>query len=329
MVIATEPHLTSDMTYVIGVDVGGTKIAAALVSADGRITFRVQRPTVVSDTAATLDSIRAAIEAVLAAAASDMGAVGGVGLGIPGKVDPERGVGLLSVNLGWRDAPVVATLEAALDLPCRIENDVSVGALGEARYGAGRGRHSLVYLSLGTGVASRVVIDGRLYRGATGLAGEIGHLVFDPDSLPCKCGARGCLEAIASGPGIAARAQAAVAAGRNSALRDMAGAGAITTRLVFVAASEGDPLAREVVERTGLYLGRAVQHLIMLYDPDVVVLGGGLAQAGDLLNLAIVAELDRLAAASYVFHDMWRPGLMQVSALGPDVALLGAAALAL
>lgn len=325
----TDSPLTPDWRCAIGVDVGGTKIAAALIDADGRITHRVQRATDVSGVDATLASIRAAIEAVLAAAGPTARGAVGVGLGIPGKVDPARGLGLLSVNLAWRDAPVVATLEAALRLPCRIENDVSVGALGEARYGAGRGRASLVYLSLGTGVAARVVIDGRLYRGAGGLAGEIGHLVFDPASLPCKCGARGCLEAIASGPGIAARAQQAVDAGMPTALRDMAAAAPVTTRMVFAAADAGDSVALAVIERTGQYLGRAVEHLIMLYDPDLVVLGGGLAQASDRLTIAIVGELDRLAAESYVFRDMWRPDRLAASALGPDVALLGAAALAL
>lgn len=313
----------------IGVDVGGTKIAAAVVDASGRLTHRVQRATDVSGVDATLASIRAAIEAVLADAGPTAGDVGGVGLGIPGKVDPVSGVGLLSVNLGWRDAPVVATLEAALGLPCRIENDVSVGALGEARYGAGRDRQSLVYLSLGTGVAARVVIDGRLYRGAGGMAGEIGHLVSDPDSLLCKCGARGCLEAIASGPGIAARAQQAVDARTPTALRDMAAGGPVTTRMVFAAADAGDEVAQTIVERTGQYLGGAVKTLIMLYDPEIVVLGGGLAQAGNRLTAAIIREVDRLAAESYVFRDLWRPDRLAVSVLGPDVALLGAAALAL
>ncbi len=313
----------------IGVDVGGTKIAAAVVDASGRLTHRIQRATDVSGVEATLMSIQAAIEAVLADAGPAARDVVGVGLGIPGKVDPVSGVGLLSVNLGWRDAPVVTTLEAALGLPCRIENDVSVGALGEARYGAGRGCQSLVYLSLGTGVAARVVIDGRLYRGAGGMAGEIGHLVSDPDSLPCKCGARGCLEAIASGPGIAARAQQTVDGGTPTALRDMAAGGSVTTRMVFAAADAGDETAQALIERTGRYLGRAVETLIVLYDPDIVVLGGGLAQAGNRLTQAIIHELDRLAAESYVFRDMWQPERLAVSALGPDVAVLGAAALAL
>lgn len=329
MAILEELGLTPHVHRGIGVDVGGTKIAAALVDSDGRITHRVQRATDVSGVEATLTSIQAAIEAVLADAGPTASDIVGVGLGIPGKVDPVRGLGLLSVNLGWRDAPVVATLEAALGVPCRIENDVSVGALGEARYGAGRGRDSLVYLSLGTGVAARTVIEGRLYRGAGGLAGELGHLVADPDSLPCKCGARGCLEAIASGPGIAARAQQAVDAGAATTLRELAAGGPVTTRMVFAAADAGDALAQAIVERTGQYLGRAVEDLIMLYDPDIVVLGGGLAQAGNRLTAAIVRELDRLAAESYVFRDMWQPERLAVSALGPDVALLGAAALAL
>lgn len=320
--------MTRENRCAIGVDVGGTKIAAAVVDSQGRIKGRVQRPTALGAASLTLAGIADTIRETMAVASIRPADIVGVGLGIPGKVDPTTGVGVLSVNLGWRDAPVVATLEAELGLPCAIENDVSVGALGESRYGRGRGAASLVYLIIGTGVAARVVIDGRLYRGVSGMAGEIGHTVFDPHGPLCKCGARGCLEAIASGPGLVVRTQAALAAGRASRLGQVDPEPApLTPRLIFEAADQDDELAVEVIEDTGRFLGQAVAQLIMVFDPTLVVLGGGLAQAGPRLVDAIHRELAHQAALSYVFRDQYRPDKVQVSRLGADVALLGAAAL--
>ena len=162
------------------------------------------------------------------------------------------------------------------------------------------------------------------------MAGEIGHIVFDPRGPLCKCGARGCLEAIASGPGLVVRTQAALDAGRQSRLRQISpDPASLTTRMIFEAADQGDALAVEIIEDTGRYLGQAVAQLIMFFDPTLVVLGGGLAQAGPRLSDAIHRELARQAALSFVFRDQYRPDKVQVSQLGTDVALLGAAALVL
>lgn len=314
--------------YVAGVDVGGTKIAAAVVDHQGRILGRFQRPTDVTDTPHTLASIADAVRQTVQSAGLTLADIHAVGLGIPGKVDPAAGVGVLSVNLGWRDAPVKAYLEADLGLPCAIENDVSVGALGEGRYGVGRGLRSLVYLIIGTGIAARVIIDGTLYRGVNGMAGEIGHTVFDPNGRLCLCGARGCLEAIASGPGIAARARERVAAGAESQLHHvLATTGGITTQAVFAAAEAGDTLALEALDQTGRTLGQAIVQLLMLFDPEAIILGGGLAQSGPLLLDAIHRELARQAAASYVVREQYRPEKVIAGPLGNDAALLGAAAL--
>ena len=318
----------SEIRLVVGVDVGGTKIAAAVVDGQGRRLGRVQRPTEVGDTARTLASIADAVRQAVHAAGLTLADIEAVGLGIPGQVDPVAGVGRYSVNLGWRDAPVRAFLEESLGVPCAIENDVSVAALGESHAGVGRGLPSLVYLILGTGIAARVVIDGHLYRGVNGLAGEIGHLVFDPDGPLCKCGARGCLEAIASGPGIAARAREGLAAGRVSVLETVLGQrGAVRAHDVFAAADAGDAWAAEVLAQTGRTLGQAVATLLMLFDPAVVVLGGGLAHSGPRLIEGIHAELARQAETSLVLREQYRPDKVVVSPLGDDAALLGAAAL--
>ncbi|MFN8485381.1 MAG: ROK family protein [Anaerolineae bacterium] len=314
---------------VVGVDVGGTKTAAAVVDASGRLFGRTQTATQLGGAEPTLRGVAATIHTAVAAAGVALSDITAVGLGVPGKVDPVRGLGVYSVNVGWHDAPVVAYLSDALGRPCAVENDVGAAALGESHYGAGRGVAAMVYLSLGTGIASRLVLDGKLYRGMSGLAGEIGHTVFDPRGPLCKCGARGCLEAIASGPGIAARGQAAVDEWQPTQLAEMANdaGGPVTTRMVFEAAAAGDAVAQGIVEATGVTLAEAVQQLIMFFDPQLVVLGGGLVGVGDALTAPIYQDLARRAAESTTFAEMYAPQKVRLTALGNDVALLGAAAL--
>ncbi|MCJ7667681.1 MAG: ROK family protein, partial [Anaerolineae bacterium] len=251
-------------------------------------------------------------------------------LGLPGKVDPERGIGILSVNLGWRDVPVKSMLEEELGLPCFIENDVKVAALGESRYGAGKGLRNMVYLTIGTGIAAGVIIEGKIYRGSTGMAGEIGHAIIERNGPRCKCGTRGCLEAVAAGPAIAALAISAIEAGSETSLRDMAKAnkGLVTAEMVCQAARQGNPVAREIFEEIGSYIGLGVHMLIMLYDPELVVLGGGVTGAGDLLLNPVRRELKRLATWSYVAKEMLKPEMVRLTPLGTDVGILGAAALA-
>lgn len=314
----------------IGVDVGGTKIAAAGVDGQGNIRGRVHSPTDVSGPEMTIRSIAEAIEAAVAASGASRSEITAIGLGLPGKVDPEKGVGILSVNLGWRDVPVKSMLEKRLSIPCFMENDVKVAALGESRYGAGKGLRNMVYLTIGTGIAAGVIIEGKIYRGSTGMAGEIGHAIIERNGPRCKCGTRGCLEAVAAGPAIAALASSAIEAGSETSLRDMAKAnkGPVTAEMVCKAAMQGNPVAREIFEEIGSYIGLGVHMLIMLYDPELVVLGGGVTGAGDLLLNPIRRELKRLATWSYVAKEMLKPEMVRLTALGTDVGILGAAALA-
>ena len=314
----------------IGVDVGGTKIAVASVDGQGNIHGRVHSPTNVTGPEMTVRSIAEAIQAAIAASGSTQGDNKGFGLGIPGKVDPERGIGILSVNLGWRDVPVKSMLEEKLGLPCFVENDVKVAALGESRYGTGKGAHNLVYLSIGTGIAAGVIIEGRIYRGSTGMAGEIGHAIIERNGPRCKCGTRGCLEALAAGPAIAVLAMSAIEAGSETSLREMteANKGVVTAEMVCQAAAQGDHVAHEIFEEVGTYIGLGIHMLVMLYDPEVVILGGGVAEAGDLLLNPVRRELERLATWSYVAKEVLKPGIVRLTALGADVGILGAAALA-
>jgi glucokinase len=314
----------------IGVDVGGTKIAAAVVDAGGRIAGFVRAPTDTSQPSAVLDSIVATVRQALAAAEVRADEVAGVGLGIPGLIDRERGIARLAVNLGWRDEPARAQLEASLGMPCAIENDVAVAALGESRYGLGRGRASMTYLSLGTGIAARTILDGTLLRGATGLAGDIGQVVLVPDGPLCACGARGCLEALASGPTIAREAAAALAAGRASSLGARPGAGeGLRAEDVSAAAAEGDALAVEILAAAGAHIAFGIYVLALTVNSEIIVLGGGLAQANGPLVTAIRAGVARWRRESPVFRAALDADSVLVSALSKDAAVLGAASLIL
>ncbi len=310
---------------------GGTKVAAALVDASGCIHGRVQRPTDTSSPDLTLQSIAAAIEDAIATAGCPRESVRAAGLGIPGKVDPERGIGILSVNLGWRDVPVVERLQAMTGLPCAVENDVKAATLGEFRYGAGRGLQNMIYLNVGTGIAAGIIIAGQLYRGSAGMAGEIGHAVIDRQGPRCKCGARGCSEAVAAGPAIGARARAAAEAGPATILRQ-----AFATRgdrlgaeAVFAAAAEGDQVAASILAEVGAHLAYLVEWLIMSFDPELVVLGGGVFGSGadNVLLQAVRCELEAQSAQSYVVREVFRPERVQATSLGRDTGILGAAAL--
>jgi glucokinase len=321
-----EPARTAPLA--VGVDVGGTKVAAAVVDASGGIAGSVRTPTDTRRPEAVLDSIVAAVRQALVAAEVRTDEVAGVGLGVPGLVEPERGISRLAVNLGWRDLPVREQLEARLGLPCAIENDVAVAALGESRYGLGFGRTSMTYLSLGTGVAARTMVDGALLRGATGLAGDIGQLVLVPDGPLCACGARGCLEALASGPAIARDAAAALAAGRASSLGARPSA-PLRAEDVFAAAAEGDALAGEILAAAGAHIAYGIYLLALTVNPEIIVLGGGMAQVDGPLVAAVRAGVARWRRESPVFRAALDEDSVVVSTAGKDAAVLGAASLIL
>jgi glucokinase len=248
-------------------------------------------------------------------------------VGTCGRVDPGSGEVTSSIALGWRHpVPLRALLAARTGGTVFVDNDVNAGAVGERLWGAGHDLADFVYLSVGTGVGAGIVIGGRLYRGATGAAGEVGHLVIDLDGPACPCGNRGCLEVLAGGKAVGAAATADVAAGAAStALAAVAARGeAITARDVFAAASDGDPYAQRLVHRTGEYLAVAVANLVNLFDPQRVILGGGLTRTGDLLLAAIRDGLGRWAACLADGRKALVP-----AALGEDTGVAGAIGVAL
>ncbi|MGH2669796.1 MAG: ROK family protein, partial [bacterium] len=269
--------------YVVGVDLGGTKILTALVDLTGRVAARVREATPQSGPDAVVETIVGTVRRVLKDAHVDVGAVRGIGVGAPGPADPTSGVVFEPPNLsGWHDVPLAAMLSARLAVKTYVENDANAAAVGERWAGAGRGVDDLIYMTISTGIGGGLIFNGRLYHGVSGTAGEVGHMVIDPTGPRCPCGRTGCLEALASGTSIARDARAAVASGRPTTLSPLAPE-ALSAADVARAARDGDPLARELFARAARYVGIGVANLVNLLNPAMVIIGGGVARAGDLL----------------------------------------------
>ncbi len=236
----------------------------------------------------------------------------GVGVGAPGPLDTERGVVLETPNLGWRDMPLRDRLAGALEMPAVLDNDANCAVLGECWVGAGRGARQAIGMTIGTGIGGGLVLDGRLYHGAANSAGEIGHMTIDVDGRRCGCGNYGCLEAYASGPAIAMRAVEQLRAGMESRLSAMSGGNmdAITAQTVFEAARAEDEVALEVVRDTAQYLGVGLANLLNIFNPELVVIMGGVTQAGDALFEPLRREVTRRAFRSAVDSCRIVPGTL-------------------
>lgn len=310
-------------TTVLAIDIGGTKLAAGIVDAGGAILARGEVPTLASEgPERVLHRIVRLAEDVLGKPGVSAHAIHRIGIGCAGPVDRQAGLILNPPNLpGWIRVPLVERIEKALRRPAVLENDANAAALGEFRYGAGKGASSLVYLTVSTGIGGGIILDGRIWHGLKDGAGEVGHMTLVPDGPICGCGNRGCLEALASGPSIARRAREALATGRPSRLRE---AGDFTAADVVRLAHEGDALAAEVWEETVKYLGLGVAAIVTILAPERVVIGGGVTRAGDLLFGPLRREVRRRVKLVAVESIPILP-----AALGPDVGILGAAAVAL
>ncbi len=314
------------MTWALGIDIGGTNLVVGAVSADGtRVVGVHSRPTLAARGAeailAELVAMGQATLAILATEEPDARVIG-VGAGAPGPLDTRTGVVRLTPNLGWIDYPLAERLRAGFDLPSFIDNDANCAILAEQWLGAARGARCVVGMTIGTGIGGGIVLDGRLHRGVADAAGEIGHMTIVLDGRPCGCGNHGCLEAYASGSAIARRAAEALQEpGRRSAL---AGFGAApTAQDVFAAARAGDPLAGDIVRETATYLGVGLASLLNVFNPDVVVIVGGVTGAADLFFPALREEIARRAFAPAVAACEIRAGELDGKA-----GLIGAARVA-
>jgi len=273
----------------IGVDVGGTKIEAVLANRQGHVLAERRTLTLAAEGA---DAVVARIAGVARSLQEDApGPVAGVGIGIPGYIDPDAGIVRNAVNLGWRELDLVARLRRHIDLKTWVGNDANVLALGEYVYGAARGCPSFVYISIGSGMGGGIVLDGRLLIGSAYAAAELGHMSLDPAGRLCACGQRGCVEAIVSGPGILATARERLARGELSSLCDSAG---LTSYDVLQAAQGGDALALAVFAETAVWLGAVFASYVGVVNPQRGVIGGGMGLAAfDLLVPGALAELRR------------------------------------
>jgi glucokinase len=305
----------------VGIDIGGTKIAAMRISTDGEIRARTVRPTPATDQTEAMPAIEAA-----AAAVFDDG-VAAIGVGLAGLIEARSGVLLSAPNLSWRGLGVSEGLGARFGLPVTVDNDATAAAWGESRLGASRGSEHSLFVGVGTGIGGGIVSGGSLVRGAHGLAGEIGHIIVEPDGPVCGCGNRGCWEQVASGLAIARAGARAVAEEPGSTIARLAGGDPhlATGELVTRAAREGDAAAVAIVTAVAGRLGEGIAGLVNVLDPDVVVVGGGVGEAGDLL----MGPLREAYLAAVEGADV-RPDVSIVSAqLGNDAGAIGAALLAL
>lgn len=318
----------SHNSIVIGVDVGGTKISAALVNEEGQLQGYQARRTNLLSTEATLDSIADLILDVIKKANKKDNEIKGIGLGIPGLVDPERGIGIASVNLQWENVLVKDEIQKRVGIPCVIENDVKAAALGELRYGESKGLRDIVYLNIGTGVAAAIILNGKIFRGQNDMAGEIGHAVVDIHGPKCKCGGQGCLEAIVSGPAIIKRVQERIEFGQSSLLEKLInGKTELTPKEVYEAADAGDQVAAETVTEVTRFLANAIQFLALAYDPQRIVLGGGVVYSTPLFFEYLMGVIQQLSQESWVFRHLLTPNFITITKLGNYTGILGAAAL--
>lgn len=306
---------------VLSLDIGGTKLAVAVVTADGRTHGLIVEPTRKQEGPETV--LRRLFDiGHRAIAASGFDGVAAVGISCGGPLDADKGVLIGPLHLpGWIDVPIVQMAEREFGVPAALENDATAGALGEFRYGAAQNARAMVYLTISTGIGGGAVVEGRLHRGAAGNGGEFGHIMVRTGGRRCLCGRDGCLEGYASGSSIAQRAQEVVATrGAHSALAKLA---EVRAEDVVEAARAGDALALEIWNETIEMLSVAITDLVNVFEPDVVVLGGGVTRSGDFLLQPIRAGVarDAMPPAAHAARIV-------LAGLGDEVCVSGAGAVA-
>lgn len=306
------------MNTFIAVDIGGTHIRTAAYESDNIIPLTHKRARSHAKKPGTFDRLVKAIEAVWPKDRS----VRAIGMASPGPLDPKTGVVLATPNIPeWIDFPVTDKLSEYFDVPAYLGNDANLAALGEWKFGAGRGHHDVLYLTISTGIGGGVIIDDRLLHGHHGLAAELGHVTVLAGGPVCSCGFEGHLEALAAGPAIVRYVHEHLEAGTKS---ELSSDGNLNAYEVAEAAKHGDSLAKSAYERAGKYLGIGVASFLHTFDPSIVIFGGGVSQSGPLLFEPFEASL-----RAHVFNPHYLENLViTTAALGDDAGLLGALALA-
>ncbi len=314
----------SEPQLAIGVDLGGTKIKTIVADVNGNVQGEDLRPTLAPEgpdavIARIVDSILAACKQAKLAPSDTLG----VGISSPGPVKPKEGIVTDAPNLpGWHNIHITKLVSESIGRPTLLENDGNAAAYGECLYGAAKGLLHVVYVTLGTGIGGGLIIDGEIYEGASGAAGEVGHLVALPDGPVCNCGNRGCVEAMAAGPAIERDAARLVEDGRAPKVAELAAGGRTKPEVVLEAARLGDEGAREVLRRAGYYLGLGLTGLLNVFNPQALILGGGLVNLGDFY-LKPAIDTAREGAFPQIVADV----LITTAKLRNRAGALGAAAL--
>ena len=311
--------------YALSADLGGTQLRVALVDREGALHERHATDTLAQQgREAVVNNLVRALGHV--AGMVDRASMVGIGVSMPGPIDPDDGTVYNPPNLpGWGVYSAKDRVEKALGMQATFANDASLAALAEHAYGAGRGHKDMIYLTVSTGIGGGIIIDGRLYGGDKGFAGELGHITIDRKGRLCNCGNKGCLEALASGTAVARIANERLASGEESVLsqRSSDNGGPVSAAQVAAAASEGDPLARSIMDEVAVNLGVGIVSYMHIFDPEIIVIGGGMSHSLDQLLPGIEREIRDHAMA----HQRERRPVVK-SELGDDVSILGAAALA-
>ncbi len=316
-------------SFVMALDIGGTKILTALFSSDGKILAREVCPTLAGEgVAAVIERFCSAITGLLSNNNLKPSQLAGIGIACAGGIDTDRGVVVTpSPNMpGWLNVPLADIVRKRFGVSTFVVNDASAAALGEHRYGAGKGIKNFVLFTLGTGIGGGIIVDGKLYLGAVGGAGELGHMTVVVDGPKCGCGNTGCLEMLASGRAVERDAIARLRRGEKSILFDVVEGDidGITAEQVGTAARTGDPLACDIISRAAYYLGVGMVNAVNIFNPELVVLGGGMAELGDMF-----IEPGRRMVKERAFSVSSGAVRIVTAQLGNDAGVYGAAVFAL
>ena len=315
----------SNRRPVLAVDLGGTKIIAAVVLLDGKIASRHYHLTLADKgPEAVIRTLLSASNTAMAQAKLSTSELTGVGIAAAGILNTEEGIVSFSPNLPrWHDVPLGDILTRELGIVTYLINDASAAALGEHRFGAGKEVRNLIYLTVSTGIGGGIIVDGRLYTGTNGCAGELGHIIVEAQGPRCNCGNLGCLEALASGTAMAEEAMRRLSQGETSSMLELAEGGleTITAETVALAARQGDPLACDVVAKAANYLGIGLASLVNIFNPELIVVGGGVSKMGDML-----LRPARKVVKEIAFQLPARTARIVRSRLGSNAGIMGAAA---
>ena len=308
--------------YVVGVDLEGTKISTALSDLEGKIINQTTIPTDAHEgEVPVLNRIINSIEKVVNDSAVSYEDIKGIGIGSPGPLDAKQGIIITTPNLPFKNFNLVKPISEKFGVPVFLDNDANVAAIGEFMFGAGKGAENIVFFTVSTGVGGGAILNGKVYRGHTSNALEIGHMTVAPHGSRCNCGNVGCVEATSSGTAIAKRAHEALSTKVETSLRKYEN---VTSYEVFVEAAAGDPVAKDIIDDAMNYLGIAVANAVSIFDPEYVIIGGGVSKAGD-----VVFDTVRKVVNKRCFKSMAESVKIVPAGLGTDAGLIGAVALAL